>query len=146
MESYIAENKILTVQILEDQTTPVGSQMVKVTFEDGKTEIMPKVRFELIKTDEKSDATTVQNKINSRVGAMIYSTMHEYGIKMGEVNGVTDAAVNLTNAGYERARDALFGFEFLDLPLIEINKTLIHATSKNNDGTSPVGSEAHSSN
>jgi len=146
METFIADKKVLTTEVLVNEKTPVGSEMVKVTFEDETTEVMPKARFELITTNSKSDATSVQKKVSSRVGALMYSTMHEYGIKMGEINNVTDACVSLANAGYERARDALFGFEFLDLPLIEINKTLIHATSKNNDGTSPVGSEAHSSN
>ncbi len=146
MEKFIADKKVLTVEVLTDEKTPVGSEMVKIIFEDSTTEIMPKVRFELIVTDTISDATTVQKKVSSRVGAMMYSTMHEYGIKMGEINNVTDACVSLANAGYERARDALFGFEFLDLPLIEINKTLIHATSKSNDGASSTGSEAHPSN
>ncbi len=141
MEHYIANKKVLTVIGPLDQKTPAGNEMVKVAFEDGTEEIMPKTRFELIVTEEKSDATVVQNKLKMKVGAMLFSVLHEYGIKMGETNDISDAMIRLVNTGYEKARDIKFGSEFLDLPLIEVNKILLeNATNKQDiNRTSPVG-------
>ena len=124
MEQYIAENKIVLVTEVEGKT-PAGQMMVQVEFENGTKEIMPKERLELICTEEISDATEVQNKIKARVGAMLFATLHEYGIKMGEINGVSDAMFDLANNGYTKARDIIFGVEHDLLPLNKINNILI---------------------
>lgn len=145
MEKFIADKKVLTVTVLEDQTTPTKQEMVKVTFTDESTETMPKLRFELISTEKVSDATGVQNKIKEKVGADLFSLLHEYGIKFGEIEGVVETCVNFANAGLERATDVLFGFTQRNLPLIEINKIVLEDAKKNNNGASSTGSTADSS-
>jgi hypothetical protein len=144
MEQYIGEKKVRTVVGPLEEKTPIGNDMIKVIYVDNSEEIMPATRFELLKTEERSDATTVQNKLRSRVAAVIYSNLHEFGVKMGEVNGISDAVFDLVNNGYERARTVKFGFDHMDLPLIEINKILLNATVKSDDGVTSTGSESNS--
>lgn len=130
-----------------DTKTPAGGEMVKVIFEDGSDETMPKVRFELLVTSEVSDASTCQKKIRARLGAMLYSTLHEYGIKVGEVNGISDAMVDLVNAGYKKAEEVLFGYETSEVPLLEINSILLkYNAEKATDGATSPGGEPDSVN
>ncbi len=147
MESFIADKKIFAVTDLEERS-PLDNPMVKVMFEDDSFEVMPKARFELIKTPELSDLSAVQVLLRKRVGSVLFSWLHEYGIKMGEVNGVVDAVTNLVNAGYEQARDYVFKCEYMDLPLIEINKLLLKQKDgeNSNNGTASTGGGANSNN
>lgn len=144
MEKFIGPKKVMTVVELEEKT-PLGNDMVKVCFEDETFLVMPKVRYELISSEVISDLTEVQNKVRARVGSMLYSTLHEYGVLMGEVNGISDAMIDLVNNGYEKAREIKFGFEHLELPLIEVNNILKNET-KNSDGATSTGSGSDTEN
>lgn len=133
---------------LEDKT-PAGNDMVEVAFEDGTKEQMPKARFELIATDEVMDPAMVLAKIKARVGAILFGTLHEYGVKWGEVNGMSDAMIDLVNNGFKKASDLKWGFEKEMIPLIEVNKVLItnYARNKENDnGAGSTGSGPDSEN
>lgn len=140
MNSYIADKKVLTVSVLEDRKSPNGSEMVKVSFKDGTEEIMPKLRFELIVTSEISDLSGVQKLVREKVGSTMFSILHEYGIKFGEIEGAVDACVNYANAGLQKATDILFGYPQSNLPLIEINNILIKNAKESSDGATPTGS------
>lgn len=143
MEQYIGKKKVVGVVELEEKT-PAKNDMVEVLFADGTKEKMPKARFELIVTPEVSEDTSVQQKVLGRVGAMLFGTLHEYGIKWGEVNQASDVMVKLCENGMEKASDILFGFDKPNIPLIEINNVLLKNHGKeNNDG---AGSEGSGSN
>lgn len=144
-DTYIADKKVLGTGILENQKTPAGKEIVEVLFEDGSKEVMPKLRYEMIATNEISDATGVQNKIASHVGATVFGTMHEFGILLGEVEEVLNQVSNLTNSGYEKARDIVWGTEHHKLPLNKINTILLENYAKENtNGTSSTGSGSDS--
>lgn len=145
MDKYIADKKVVAVEELVEIKTPLENVMLKLIYEDGSIELMPKVRFDLLATDVISDLTEVQNKVRARVAAMLFSTLHEYGVKMGEVNGISDAMFDLINNGYERAKEVKFGYEHLELPLIVVNNILKDAT-KNSDGATSTGSRSNTQN
>lgn len=140
MEKYYADKKILGVTVLEDVKTPSGADIVKIIFEDGSEQITSKARYDLIVTDEISDLSTAQQKLNARVGSLLFSTLHEYDIKLGEVNAVSDSMVQLVEAGHSKAASYLWGASYLDIPLLSVNKILLqHATEKSNDGATSAG-------
>jgi len=146
MEQYIKEKEIMTVIVL-DEKTPNENDMVEVTFVDGTKEIMPKMRFELIATEEPSDASTMQQTVIARVASLCYGTLHEYGIKMGEVNGIMDAVTSLVNEGFTRAQDIMWKADYLNIPLINVNKVLLDERNKNNtDGAASSGSGTDTEN
>ena len=139
MEQYISDKKVLGVTI-EETKTPGGQEMVKVLFENQVSEIMPKLRFDSIVTDKISDLTTVQNTIKDRVGKSLFSVMHEYGIKMNEVDGVLDQCTEFVNEGLRKSSDILFGCERPDITLNQVNNILLKQHAKeNNDGTVSSG-------
>lgn len=143
MKQYIGEREVLGVEESIGKT-PGGNEMVKVLFTEGASEIMPKARFELIVTPEVSDASTVLSKLQARVGAVLFGSLHEYGVKWGEVNGMSDAMVKLCENGMEKASDLLWGCDKPSIPLNAINKILVDNYAKqNSDG---VGSEGGGSN
>lgn len=143
MEKYIGEKKILgVVEIaLESDQTPSGNIMVSVNFEDGTKETMPKNRFEMIVTDQVSDASTVQMILRNRVGSLVYAMLHEYGVLYGEAEEILNSVSTLVNNGYEKARDIKWGYEHRLLPLNETNKVLKEYNAKqNSNGTASSGS------
>ena len=126
MEQYIGSDKILTVFIKEDLKTPTGESMVEVSFENGKKEIMPKKRLELLTTNEISDATKANIKLKAHVASVLYGVLHEYGIKMGEINSVCDGMVDLANNGFSKASNILFKTDDKDnISLNSVNNILI---------------------
>lgn len=141
MDQYYGADKIMGVVVLEE-TTPGEAEMVEVLFESGEKFVTSKQRFDLLVTEEPSDATEIQGKVNARVGALCYSLLHEYDVVVGEVNGVADAMVALVTEGHKKAASLLFGQEYLDIPLLGINKILYKNAQENNDGASPEGSES----
>jgi len=134
MEQYINDKKIVATINLEEKT-PMNNDMVQVCFEDLTKEVMPKVRFELLVTNEPSNASDVMQKLKARVGAILFGTLHEYGIKWGEVNSMSDAMVDLVNNGFKKASDVKWGYEKELIPLIEVNKVLVEDHGKQTDDT-----------
>jgi len=145
MSKFVGNKEILTVVDLEEKT-PSKQDVVEVSFVDETSEVMPKLRFEMIVTEEASSLTGIQNTVKAKVGGTIYGTMLEYGIKWDEVNDVVEAAVGFVNDGYARACDHLFKSEKGNISLIDINKILINHATDNNDGTAPSGSGASTEN
>lgn len=132
MEHFIADKKILSVIGPLDEKTPAGNDMIRICYEDDTEDVMPKKRFELTVTEKQSDATTAQKILNTNVASVLYATLLEYGIKTGEVDGVTNLMLNLVQDGHTKARTILFGHDDMNLPLIEINKILLNESTKNN--------------
>lgn len=145
MEQYIADKRVLGVTVV-DEKTPAQSEMVKVIFEDNTEEVMPKMRFELVVTGEISNASAVQAKIREKVGSTLYSILHEYGVKFGEIEGIVDSCVQFANSGLEKATDILFKNTQQFLPLIEINKILIQNAKNGDNESSSAGSGVDSEN
>lgn len=143
---YIADKQIKTVLTLETKT-PSGKEMVSVTYMDDSVEVMPLERLETVSSETQSDASTVQQTLKKKVSAMLYLTMHEYGLKMGEVEGILEATSALVNNGYEKAIEVLMGTEYIFLPLNNVNDILMKNAKpeeENNDGTASVGSGSDS--
>lgn len=148
MEQYIADKKIITVAIKEKKT-PAGLEIVEVFFEDNTSLVMPKKRFELVVSDEKKDASYVQDMVKNHIGSVLYSTILEYGVNWGEVNMVGDMMVEFVNEGFKKASDVLWGKEKELISLIEINSILVEnydRQNKDNNESSSVGGGADTEN
>lgn len=142
---YIAEKAIVAVVEL-DEKTPQGNDMVEVCFE-GSKEKMPKKRFELIATEEVSDATTVQNKVRDSLSSIILGMFNEYGVKMGETEPIFGCIAGLVNSGFTKAQDVMWGVDFQGISLLAVNDVLKKNYDKeNNNGAGSEGSGSDSEN
>ena len=146
MENYIGDKKVMTVAETEFKT-PGKADIVKVYFEDGTSEVMPKMRFEMIKKTEVTSASEFQKTINDKVGSYIFSMLHEFGIKMGEVESILNSTSDYVNGAYLKARNIKWGIEHEVLPLLDVNNVLLEDHAKqNNNGTPSTGSGTDSKN
>lgn len=142
MEHFIEDKQVELVVVL-DEKTPGGNDMVEIKFTDGTKEKMPKMRFELIVSETVSEVGSIKRKLDARLGALLFGTLHEYGIKIGEVNSISDAMVALVNNGFKKAEEIVFGCEYGEIPLININKILLDnhgQKQKDTNGTASDGS------
>lgn len=146
MEKYIADKKVFTVSDT-DIKTPAKADVVKVQFEDGSIETMPKMRFEMLVTDQISNVSTLQKNIQEKVGANLFAMLHEFGIKMGEVEGILNSTSDYVNGAYIKARNIKWGIDHEILPLIDVNNVLTEDYAKqNNNGVASTGSGSDSEN
>lgn len=136
MEQYIADKKIMLVIELKDQKTPMGEMFVEVSFEDGSKEMMPKKRLEMIATQEISNDSLVREELRKNVGSILFGVMHEYGIKLDEVDPCLDTVVELVNNASAKSYELLFGYNKTKIPLNAINKILMNDLKENGDKTS----------
>ena len=140
MSTYIGTKEILTVEELLDISTPGGSEMVRVGYEEGMGEVMPKKRFEALSREEPYTLTEMQDILNTKVGSLLFSVLHEYGVKVGETGQITDALIELVNLSHSRAKEILIGYEASLTPLIVINDILVKErngkSKENSDGAS----------
>lgn len=135
MEQYIADKKILVVVEVEGEKTPMGETLVEVSYENGEKEVMPKKRLEMIASNEISSDSIVREVLRKQVGSILFGVMHEYGIKIDEVDPCIDTVVELVNNASARSYELLFGFQKTKIPLLAINKILM-ANLKDKDGKS----------
>lgn len=145
MDNYINDKKIITVSVSEDKT-PAGNEIVVVHFEDKTTEKMPKFRFELLVSEEKLSLTDSFNKVKARIASVLFGTLHEYGVKWGEINPIIEAMGQLCDNGFQKANDIKWGCDRDDISLIDINKTLVDNAKNNSNGTTSTGSGTNKEN
>ncbi|HNW65717.1 MAG TPA: hypothetical protein PKO10_00725 [Aliarcobacter cryaerophilus] len=119
-----------------EEKTPMGEIFVEVSFEDGSKEVMPKKRLEMISTEAISSDSLVREVLRKQVGSILFGVMHEYGIKIDEVDPCIDTVVELVNNSSAKSYEILFGYEKTKIPLNAINKILMANLKDNGDKTS----------
>lgn len=150
-QDYVGDKAVTSV-IDTEKKTPLGGKMLKVCYENGTYEYMPEKRFLIIKTDKPSDASTVRGMLlahsTREIGSVVYGMLHEFGVKLSEVEPILNQAVVLANAASEKATNLLWMVDFADeRTLNQINDILLeHVANKHNNAGSPVGEGASASN
>ena len=125
MENYIGKNKILLVVEIQDKKTPAGEMFVEVSFENGTKEIMPKRRLETISSDKEQEDLEIKTLLKHKVSSTIFGVLHEYGLKMSEIDTVLDGVVELINNASEKSYEIVYGCEKSVTPLNLINDILV---------------------
>lgn len=82
--SYIGSDKV-SIVAESDQKTPMGSDIVEVTFENGTKATMPKKTYELTVTDVPSDASIVRRTKFNQLVPGIKALICEYDITVAEI-------------------------------------------------------------
>lgn len=100
--SWIGSDKI-SIVAESDLKTPMGSDVVEVTFDNGKVTTMPKKTYEIIVTDVASDASIVQrSKFNQMVPAL-KAVLCEYDIKVSEIKPLLEELGASIDNNFSRA-------------------------------------------
>jgi hypothetical protein len=106
---FIAEKEVTGFRFLDDQETPAGGRIIEVAYEDGTTGTFTEAKFNAIKTNEKSDATSARNALVAEAGRKLYALLMEYGPALSEVDHILNEAVRLSNDATEQAMNILWG-------------------------------------
>ena len=81
---YIAKKPIKSTEVSEEKTF-AGSDIIKVIFEDGTIEFIPKMMFDKIASDKECDVTELRDKRIFPMVEMTLTLLREWGIKIGEL-------------------------------------------------------------
>jgi hypothetical protein len=121
---YIEDQQVKEV-VADENTTPLGDTIFKVTLADDSVKLLTRAKFEAIKTTEKSTATDARNALTREIGQKIYAIMCEYGLLMSEIDPVLNETVRLVNDNQNHALDIMWGVEAYDRSLLHVNRVLL---------------------
>lgn len=146
---YVAEKKVKEV-ITVDRKTPGGGEMVEVRYLDNSFDLMPKGRFEAVRTFKEGDATKMRDKLVNHLSLEIVKILYEYGLHLDEIDPVVNGAVNMINSNVERASNLMWGVAHGgDRDLLAVNDILMKSFKAtpmpnldNNDPTKPADNGA----
>lgn len=100
--TYIGSDKIAIVAPV-DLKTPLGSEMVEVTFENGAKKILTKKNYETVVTDVPSDASIVRRtKFNALVPA-VKALICEYDLAVAEIQPFMQELAGSIDNNFARA-------------------------------------------
>lgn len=149
---YLADQKVKAFSLVEKKT-PGDKEMVKVELMNGGSEEIPLLRFEAMRTFKASDATNARDRLVNKVSSTIYAIMHEYGVKLEEVDAIFNKTVGLINDGATKASNILWDVsDASKRDLIMINDILLKdyqpapiqdEQRENIDGVAPAGGGAN---
>lgn len=110
-EKFIGDKKILSVSLTSEKT-PIGSEIVKVLFEDGTSKLLPKALADRIQTDTPIDATVLRKKWVDVVVNNTIILLQENDIKMEDMDYFMNTLLISIEDKCNRANAALYGVEY----------------------------------
>lgn len=90
MPKFIGRNEVFGVEKVDGFTTPAGSEVIKVSYKDGKERLMTKRTFELTATENPKDDTYFQKARFEVLIPLIINLIMEYDIYNYEMTGLFD--------------------------------------------------------
>lgn len=142
IKQFIGDNEVIGIVEI-DRKTPSGAAMISVMYEGGIAEEMPQRRFDLLKTEKKTDASAVIKIIRKHLASLFYGTMMEFGTKHGEINGIMEDFASLVDCATEKATNILYGVEYPDQRnMLDINDIILKFNENNTNGAASAGSGA----
>lgn len=136
MKNYYIGLKKIKGTIDSGKRTPLGDMIYEITYDGGTKELVSAKRLELCRSDKPLDPTSSQAKFINPVASMVFGVLHEYDLKLGEVNAFATALVTLVNHGIDKAEKIVWGTEEFDRTLNQVNEILLNNAKENKDGAS----------
>ena len=108
--------------------------MVEVSFENGTKEIMPKKRLETVgkSSEEKGKPLEDRQILQDTLANILLGVFMEYGVKVGEVDGILNSTVIRINKLFDSTYEMQFGFEKPNTPISVLNKIEVENFKKQN--------------
>jgi len=110
-EKFIGDKKILSTSLTSEKT-PIGSEIIKVLFEDGTSKLFPKALFERIQTDTPIDAGVLRKKWVDVVVNNTIILLQENDIRMEDMDYFMNTLLVSIDEKCNRANAALYGVEY----------------------------------
>lgn len=130
MDKYIGDKKILAIQNISE-TTPIGSEMVLVTFESGTPKKIPKALAERLQTDLPIDATQLRSKWVDPIVNQVIVLMQENDMKYEDMDYLITLLLTSIDDKCSRANAHLYGVDFYPQRTILSVERVINASNVN---------------
>ena len=136
---FLGPKKIKSVEVTEHKT-PLGKDILKVSFEDGSWEETTKFMLEATAKDE---ATDFNKLVEARImgpAQQILGILTEWHVKMSEVDHVVNKIVTTINVRFEQANAFLWKRDNYDRTIADLSRVLMEseAQKSTSDGKSPT--------
>ncbi len=126
---YIGPNKVKDNVVL-DEKLPTGEDLIDITYESGKKELLTRRTFEAVVKNEPSDLTTLRGaRIIPLVQEMLTSMLN-WGVKVDEVEFAMSLLTNSINQNLKESDTRVWGKERSEITLIDMDKLLRKVTVK----------------
>lgn len=99
---YIGSNEVFGIS-KEEFVTPRGSEVVRVSYKDGRTEMMPKLAFDKLATTTVSDATNLRDRKFNIVIPQILELMAEYDFSSQDTGILFMRCIDSLEENFDRA-------------------------------------------
>jgi len=121
---YIGGKKIKNLK-LSERKTYLGNEITEITYDDDTKEEFPKAILKDIITEEKSDLSTLRDKIIGPVVEKILAILLEDEIKIQDIEYLKAKLTLSINSHIENADTIVWGKEYYDRTLADIHQILI---------------------
>lgn len=99
---YIGSDEVFGIT-KEEFTTPKGSEVVRVNFKNGRTEVMPKLAFEKLATATVSDATDLRDRKFRIVIPQVIELLAEYDFSSKDTGSLFMRCIDSLEENFDRA-------------------------------------------
>jgi hypothetical protein len=124
-KTYVGDKKVKGL-VLTELTTPSGSQIHKILYDDGNEELMTDARWQAIRSYKQTDASKARDRLIKNAGKKMYALLMEFGPYLYEVDHILNETVRLANDATEKANNVLWGKEFSEQrSLLDVNNILL---------------------
>jgi len=132
---YIGNKLVKSIKVL-DRKTPLGDDIIELNFGEKERKVSTsRMKFNLIKTSESSDATVARKTLVEDLGRKIYGMLVEFGVSVEEVNPILDNVANLAKNAVEKSDNILWGVEGeYQVDLLMINEVLMRDFQRDVEG------------
>lgn len=117
---FFGPDEVLTV-VETEETTEVGSPVVKISFANGKEKLVPKKVYELLVSDSASDLTSFRNAKMAKIVPVMMQLIGEYDLAYEDMENLcaslkTSITINFNKAIYFALHGTVEGFDTAAYP------------------------------
>lgn len=136
MKKFLGDKEVIAA-IVAENVTPIGSEMVVVTFIDDTTKLMPKTLFERLQSDAPIDATELRSRwIDPIVNQMIV-LLQEGDVRMEDIPYTMETLAQSLDHKSNKSIAKLFNVDFYPqrtlLAIERVNNQLTEKPSETNN-------------
>lgn len=101
-DSFIGGNKVLLVAE-STKKTPMGADMVEISYEGGAKEIMPKKTYKAVVTDIPTNYTILQETKLKVIAPAVVAVIEEFDLKVSDIQALMQKIASQIDNRFSRA-------------------------------------------
>jgi len=108
VDRFIGPLKVLGTSVVEDATTHGGNEIVKVMYDGGHSETMPRASYEYLVTDKPTDYNELRDKTINAITIELLAVLAEHHFKAEYIQALKASVENELLNSFNRATHYLW--------------------------------------